>query len=185
MTSLILRRCLASRFRVTVLLKSPVLHSSHSTNESRVIYEAPNKRLIVAVKCFSLLTSATGLACQPYLYSQAENLGALKFVFFGCFGTFILATPLLLHFITKSFVTKLEYNQKSNSFHATTKSIFLRDIEHKYQPEDVTPGSGMMFATATVKGKPLFIIEEAVTDIEAYKIMLGYDKPFRWESKHK
>lgn len=44
-------------------------------------------------------------------------------------GFFTFVTPLLLHFITKKYVTELHYNPQTEEYTATTISLLLQKIK--------------------------------------------------------
>ncbi|CAD7003981.1 unnamed protein product [Ceratitis capitata] len=96
----------------------------------------------------------------------------------GFAGFFTFVTPLLLHFITKKYVTEIHYNPKSDEYTATTISILLYKIKTKFRPSDVAvPEVPGMFTSFHVKGKPLFVDPALFDDPEHYARIMGYDKP--------
>ena len=53
-----------------------------------------------------------GMACQPVLYSYSSGGNLALVIASGAFLSFFtFATPLLIHTISKKYVTKLYYNQ--------------------------------------------------------------------------
>lgn len=82
---------------------------------------------IRAVKVFSLTTSAVGVTIQPMLIEQGSKLGGMPMVVFMCgfAGLFTFVTPLLLHFVTKKYVTQIAYDAARDEYTATTISFFL------------------------------------------------------------
>ena len=95
----------------------------------RVYYGSLTPRMR-AVKVFSLTTSIAGLAAQPILLEQGMKLGGTGMAVFVCgfAGFFTFVTPLLLHFITKKYVTEIHYNPLTEEYVATTISIILQRI---------------------------------------------------------
>lgn len=83
------------------------------------------------VKFFSLSTSLAGLAAQPILLEQGMKIGGTGMAVFLCTigGFFTFVTPLLLHFITKKYVTELHYNPQTEEYTATTISLLLQKIK--------------------------------------------------------
>ena len=78
----------------------------------REIYNGILSTQIKLVKGFSLTTSCIGLACQPVLLSYSSHANAAIILGAGAFLSFFtFATPLLIHTISKKYVTKLYYNQ--------------------------------------------------------------------------
>lgn len=83
-----------------------------------------------AVKVFSLTTSLAGLAAQPILMEQGMKMGGTGMAVFICSfaGFFTFVTPLLLHFVTKKYVTEIHYNPATEEYVATTINIILQKV---------------------------------------------------------
>jgi transmembrane protein 70 len=83
---------------------------------------------IRAVKIFSLLSSVTGLATQPVLVHQVQNLGTPTVVaLFGVVGFFTFVTPFLLHMITKKYITYIYFDSGAGNYSAIYLTFFLRE----------------------------------------------------------
>ncbi len=96
-------------------------------------------------------------------------------------GFFTLVTPLLIHFLTKRYVTWMYYDPRTEKFTASTWSFFVREKIHKFTADEVEhPDFGGFLMTVKVEGKPLFIIAEGFLSKEAYIKLMGYDKPIDW-----
>lgn len=83
---------------------------------------------IRAIKVFSLTTSIVGVCAQPILYEQASKLGSSTpaiVALCGMIGFFTFCTPILIHFISKKYVTELHYDETTKEYIATTINIFL------------------------------------------------------------
>ena len=95
------------------------------------IYQGILSAQIKLVKGFSLTTSAIGLSCQPILFMKmqaATNVALIAGT--GAFMAFFtLATPVLIHHVSKKYVTELNYNKLEDSYTAITYSFFLRRKE--------------------------------------------------------
>lgn len=93
---------------------------------------APRMKL---VKLFSLTTSLAGIAAQPILMEQGMKIGGTGMAVALCTvgGFFTFVTPLLLHFITKKYVTELHYNPVTEEYTATTISLILMKIKVRAQ----------------------------------------------------
>ena len=80
------------------------------------------------VKSFSLMTSVIGLAFQPILFLKAQNSPNLGLILgTGAFLSFFtFATPLLIHHVSKKYVTELRYNKLEDKYTAFTYSFLLR-----------------------------------------------------------
>ncbi|EDW80111.1 uncharacterized protein Dwil_GK24268 [Drosophila willistoni] len=138
---------------------------------------APRMKL---VKFFSLSTSLAGLAAQPILLEQGMKIGGTGMAVFLCSvgGFFTFVTPLLLHFITKKYVTELHYNPMTEEYTATTISLLLQKVKTKFRPSDVdVPEVPGMFTSFIVNKRPLFVDPALFDDPEHYVRIMGYDKP--------
>lgn len=104
---------------------------SASTNQ---IYYGTLTPKIRAVKAFSLSTSVLGLAAQPLLIEKSSQFGGTSIVILVCsfVGFFTFITPLVLHFITKKYVTEIHYDPIKDEYTATTLSILLTKKEVKF-----------------------------------------------------
>ncbi|XP_030380253.1 transmembrane protein 70 homolog, mitochondrial [Scaptodrosophila lebanonensis] len=145
----------------------------------RIYYGTLASRMKV-VKVFSLTTSLAGLAAQPILLEQGMKIGGTGLAVFICTtaGFFTFVTPLLLHFITKKYVTELHYNPSTDQYIATTISLLLQKIETKFRTNDVTvPEVPGMFTSFVVGKRALFVDPALFDDPEHYVRIMGYDKP--------
>lgn len=157
------------------------------------IYKGLLSTQIKLVKSFSLLTSAIGLSCQPILlYQISGNTGNLALaVAGGAFMSFFtFATPLLIHWVAKKYVTELLYNKIDDSYTAITYSLLLREKKVNFKINDVKiPDIPAMFTTIIVgqeKQIPLFVDgAHAFLDQRHYVKLMGYDKPLnlRWDKE--
>lgn len=151
---------------------------------------------IRAVKVFSLTTSIVGVAAQPILYEQANKMATSTPVLLaicGFVGFFTFVTPILIHFITKKYVTELHYDDKSKEYIATTINFFLLKKQIKFTPEEVTvPDVTGAFTSFHVKDRTskkavaLFVEPRLFDDPSHYVKIMGYDKPidFKFDLSH-
>ncbi|KAI5700912.1 hypothetical protein M8J75_004138 [Diaphorina citri] len=146
-----------------------------------LIYEGPLASRIRLAKLFSLSSSMIGISLQPILYQKTLEAGTGLAVTIGgaiFLGFFTFVTPVLLHLVSRKYVSHLFYNPNTDEFTASTYNIFLVPKLTIFKAIDVTrPDLPTMFASFYVRGKPLFVDPENFTDIELYKKMMGYDKP--------
>lgn len=134
---------------------------------------------IRAVKIFSLLSSVTGLASQPILIQQMPNLGTPTVVaLFGFVGFFTFVTPVLLHMITKKYVTHIYFDSSTGNYSAICLTFLLREKKITFTTDDVAvPDVPGMFTSFQIKGIPLFVDPRLFDEPEHYAKMMGYDKP--------
>ncbi|KAL0892907.1 hypothetical protein ABMA27_014586 [Loxostege sticticalis] len=156
--------------------------STDSKEEEQLehIYAGPLTPQIKAVKIFSLTSSVAGLMAQPIIVKQAATIGSTSLLVIMCsmVGFFTFITPLLLHFVTKKYVTDIHYDPSTGTYKATTINFFLAEKELEFKSEDVTvPDIPGMFTTMHAKGKPLFIEARHFSNPLYYAKIMGYDKP--------
>jgi len=158
-------------------LLSRLCHNT-SKEADQEIYNGILSTQIKLVKSFSLMTSCIGLAFQPilYTYSSANAAVVLGAGVFLSFFTF--ATPLLIHSISKKYVTKLYYNQVEDKYTAIVYSIFIKPKKIEFKVNDVeVPDIPGMFTTFKAKSVPLFVEGSQFNDITHFGKIMGYDKP--------
>lgn len=107
--------------------------STDSKEEEQLehIYAGPLTPQIKAVKIFSLTSSVAGLMAQPIIVKQAATIGSTSLLVIMCsmVGFFTFITPLLLHFVTKKYVTDIHYDPSTGTYKATTINFFLAEKE--------------------------------------------------------
>ena len=147
--------------------------------KGRLVYVGTLANLVKLVKAFSVSTSMMGLAIQPYLYQHSGNHPkALTVAIGGMLSFFIFLTPLMLHFITKRYVTLLYYDDKTGVYTATNYTFFVRERDTKFTPSEVTyPQVPGLFTTLSVGGTSMFFDPNLFLEKEAYIRLMGYDKP--------
>jgi len=157
------------------------------------VYRGILSTQIKLVKSFSLMTSVIGLSCQPLLYLKMSQSSGASLAVVAAGGAFLsfftFATPLLIHYVSKKYVTELLYNKIENTYTAVTYSFLLRRKEITFKASDVkVPDIPGMFTTFQVHpGKvPLFVDGTDFFQPVHYGKLMGYDKPidFRWRNGH-
>lgn len=81
------------------------------------------------LKIVSFMTSGVGLCIQPLLLQKAAEVGTSLGATIGVCtiaGFFTFITPVLIHLVTRKYVTSLEYNEKNDEYIATVISFFLK-----------------------------------------------------------
>ncbi|CAH0547247.1 unnamed protein product [Brassicogethes aeneus] len=154
--------------------------AKEEANDRKPVYYGVLTPQIKAVKFFSLSSSFVGLAAQPFLYNELSALGNVGIIVaaYSFIGFFTLVTPLMLHFITKKYVTHVEYNIRTGNYIAKTVNFFCVTKELEFKPKDVVvPDVAGMFTTFEAKGKALFMDPRHFDDPTHYEKIMGYDKP--------
>jgi len=151
----------------------------NSTKEAeQEIYNGILSTQIKLVKVFSLTTSCIGLGFQPILYTYSSANAAVVLGAGAFLSFFTFATPLLIHSISKKYVTKLYYNQVEDKYTAIVYSIFIKPKKIEFKVTDVeVPDIPGMFTTFKANSVPLFVEGSQFNDITHYGKIMGYDKP--------
>ncbi|VEN39943.1 unnamed protein product [Callosobruchus maculatus] len=148
-------------------------------NEMQVYYGLLTPQ-IKAVKIFSLSSSVVGVAAQPFLYTAIATTGNIPIIVaaYSFIGFFTVATPLLLHSITRNYITHLAYKKDTDTYIARTVSFFCQSVQTEFKPEEVkVPDVPGMFTTFIVRGKKLFLDPRLFDNPDHYARLMGYDKP--------
>lgn len=175
---------------------SRVLQRSHlSTSTPReqnngeknktLVYLGSIRSTVKMVKGLSLTTSFLGILAQPILLQKlsGSSLGATVIVV-SCASFFIFVTPLMLHYITRRYVTELTYDPDTKEFNATTLSLLNRKKHISFIADDVkVPAIPGPFTTLLAKGRPLFVEVQNIQDADALECLMGYDKPIDLQMK--
>lgn len=73
---------------------------------------------------------------QPFLYKELAASQNLPLVIAACsfVGIFTFVTPVLLHYITKKYITHLDYKPDTKTYVATTVNFFsmLKEVSMIY-----------------------------------------------------
>ncbi|KAL6443427.1 hypothetical protein ACFW04_002937 [Cataglyphis niger] len=182
-------RCTVEKFSTVYNIKCFSTKNYQETfTEKTEIYYGTLTRQIRALKIFSLLTSTGGLLAQPLLYSKAiesGNTGAVLGIF-AFIGFLTVTTPLLIHIVTRKYVTHLYYDVKEDKYIANTYSLFVKKKELVFTPDDVVvPDVTGMFTSCIIKGIPLFLEQKFFYDSTHYIRIMGYDKPIDYKLSNK
>ncbi|XP_018567654.1 transmembrane protein 70 homolog, mitochondrial [Anoplophora glabripennis] len=176
--------------------KVDVRFSSTSTSPKRFeknlnlkqIYYGVLTPQIRAVKIFSLSSSIVGIVAQPFLYKEIAASGNVPVIIaaYSFIGFFTVVTPILLHLVTKKYITHLEYNAESNSYIAKTVNFLCMTKETEFKPEEVkVPDVPGLFTTFFAKGKALFLDPRLFDQPEHYAKIMGFDKPLDFKLNEK
>lgn len=119
------------KFHLTIPLDKKFYSTKQTPDQPIKVYYGTLTPRMKAVKVFSLTTSLTGMAAQPIIMEQGSKLGGAPMMYFMCgvVGFFTFVTPVLLHVITKKYVTEITYDPRLEEYTATTISFFLTRLE--------------------------------------------------------
>ncbi|XP_015594989.1 transmembrane protein 70 homolog, mitochondrial isoform X1 [Cephus cinctus] len=170
--------CGVLRHRKYFSIQADTNHNTQGNVEQ--IYYGTLSTQIRNIKLFSLVTSISSISVQPLLIQRvaesdsiATTIGVCAFV-----GFFAFVTPLLLHIVTKRYITHLYYDNDRKKYIAITYTLFLQKKKTEFTPDDVyVPDITGMFTTCLINKKPFFFDMRFFSDMGHYKKIMGYDKP--------
>lgn len=150
-----------------------------------LVYLGSIRSTVKMVKGLSLTTSFLGILAQPILLQKISGSSLAATVVVVSFASFfIFVTPLMLHLITRRYVTELTYDRDTKEFSATTLSLLNRKKNICFVADDVkVPTVPGPFTTLLAKGRPLFVEVQNFEDADALEHLMGYDKPLDWQMK--
>lgn len=72
-----------------------------------------------------------GLIAQPIIYNELSHTHSVPLIIGMCsfVGFFTFITPVLLHFVTKKYVTHLDYKPDTKTYVASILNFFCRTKE--------------------------------------------------------
>lgn len=152
----------------------PLQHPKKGT----LVYTGRMSKIVRNLKILSLSTSLFSIGCQPFIMQAARDDMMVKAGILSTMCLMIFSTPVLLHFVTRKYVTDIYFNEETCTFTLAKKTFFLRRKEVKYTADDAKVAlTGGLFVTHKIKGSPYFIEYTEFRSREIYLHMVGYDKP--------
>ncbi|VVC41256.1 TMEM70 family [Cinara cedri] len=203
MYSITFRTCLVPHFRnclnkYKVNTKPVIVSNQYLTTDSQAhsvnvqtkdikwqnVYKGTLGPRIRNLKIVSFMTSGVGLCVQPMLLQKASEIGTSLAATIGvCVitGVFTFITPVLIHLVTRKYVTSVEYNKENDEYMASVLSFFLKPIKVQFKPHHVRlPMSQKLTVTFYAKEYPFFVDPQSFVDVMHYQRILGYDKPYEF-----
>lgn len=122
---------------------------------------------------------------MPYILTKTGigvNLFSLKVAFCGIIGFFTFLTPVILHLITKGYVVRLYYNNKTDTYTAITYSALLVEKKTVFHQSDVRiPDTTRMFTSFYAKKRSMLVNPMLFELPHDYNHLMGYDRPFTFD----
>lgn len=101
----------------------------NNDSEWQNIYKGMLAPRIRNLKIVSFVTSSVGLLVQPMVIQKAAEVGSSLAATIGVCtiaGFFTFITPVLIHLVSRKYVTSLEYSKRNDEYCATVFSFFIR-----------------------------------------------------------
>ena len=167
----------ASLLRLSNLQYRCMFHTeSDNSGQWKTVYEGPIAKSVKYVKILSLTTAATMFFVAPltiFFSKQAASL-PLKvcLVIFLC--SFGCGSTGVLHWVSKPYVRRMEFNPQEKRFAVETLSLFATPKRAEFSVDDVTVyRDNRAFSTFEAHGVKYFIHTELV---EAQQILQFIDE---------
>lgn len=142
----------------------------------KTVYEGPISRSVKLVKLLSLTTAAATLVCSPLLvlFGNQATSASVKTIAVFLLCTIGTGSTALLHFVTKSYVLKMDFNPKEMMFAVETLSLLALRKRVEFPADDtfVYPDD-RAFSTFEAHGRKYFIHKELV---EAQQVLHFIEK---------
>lgn len=151
------------------------------SKDLKLIYNGLLNKKIFYVKFISLSTSIIGLCALPMIFTKAmeSSSAVVCAATLMMMGIFTFGSPLLLHFISRSYALHIYHNEKKDNYVVETYTFLLKKNQLEFTPADVVlPTIDRMFSSVHIKKHPIFMDCKNFTDTKYYYIIMGYDKPF-------
>lgn len=152
-------------------------------NSSKLIYQGSLNNRVFYLKTISISSSI--LLTNSYLYAiQKTGLtGAL--VGLGCAFTPFVASPFIISWFFKRYITKLYYNYPDDTYTAHFYGLMTNKKQLTFKANQVKVSNlSSIINTFEVGKKPFFLNDEDLVDVESVKLyrkMIGLEER---ENKH-
>lgn len=180
--SVIARRGFHTSFRLAAVTQPTKTQASQNSDinrdDKKLIYTGALSDKIYYLKTFSILSSVTLAGAFGYAITTKGYTTAIAVV--GATFTPFIASPFLVAWFFKRYITALYYQPKDDLYTAYHYGLLLNKKRCTFKREDVTRSQvTSIMNTFRVGEKPFFLHDEDLIDtesIELYKRMVGLDK---------
>ncbi|KAL0599211.1 Transmembrane protein 70, mitochondrial [Plecturocebus cupreus] len=161
---------------------------SDKSEDGRLIYTGIMARAVFGVRSFSYSTSLLSLICLPYFVTHNNELFqslplSVQIIFCSILGVFTVISPVVLHFVTKSYVIRLYHDATTDTYKAITYNAMLKETTTVFHQNDVTiPNTTHIFTSFHAKSKALLINPMHFPESDDFIHLMGYDQEFRKEA---
>lgn len=148
---------------------------SSVVGDFELVYTAPLKGAIRAVKLFSLTTAAAALVGGPVLVCMGNPSVPLsgRVIMSTLVMLVGISTTALLHWLIKGYVIRMHYNRNTNMIRLHTLSVIGRKKYHEFELSEAKPPSATAFSSFQARDKSYFIHAEVFKDEKLASSLLG------------
>ena len=150
--------------------------STASKGQFKLVYTAPFRGAIRAVKIFSLTTAAAaaigGPVCVWFGNPSVPMVARVGISFVVMLAG--LSTTAILHWMVKGYVMRLHYNETSQTVMTDLLTVFARRKQETFHiSESGPPPQGIGFHTFKAKERSYFLHTELFQDKKLLSALLG------------
>ncbi|PIK33026.1 putative transmembrane protein [Apostichopus japonicus] len=150
-------------------------YSTSAESSTKLIYSGPLTSVVRGVKFFSLSTTIMSGTLVPLLLRFGDS-GVMTTIGLS-FATVMIATPILLHWFSRSYVTRLYLDGRGDGYVAKTMTFILREKTHKFKATDVAiPSVRNVFTTFVANGRPFLVDPRGFFDPNQFSQLMGQDE---------
>ena len=145
-------------------------------NEFQLIYTAPLKGAMRAIKIFSLCTAVAALVGSPVLvwFGNQSVPAAARVAISSIVMLAGLSTTAILHWLLRGYILRLHYHRNSQVVAVDTLSVLARKKRMEFHISEVKPPpSTIGFHTFQANGKSFFLHTEVFEDKKLLSALLS------------
>ncbi len=149
--------------------------STSVEGEFELVYTAPLKGAVRAIKLFSLSTAAAAMVGGPVLVCMGNpSVPLLGRVIMSTLVMLVGAsTTALLHWLIKGYVIRMYYNKNTNMIQLYTLSLIGRKKYYEFDLSEAKPPSATAFSSFEARGKGYFVHGEVFKNEKLLSSLLG------------
>jgi hypothetical protein len=152
-----------------------------------LVYTAPLKGAVKALKIFSLATAVLASCGGPVLvWLGKESVPVAARLAISSLVLLVgLSTTAILHWLLKGYITHLYYQPHTQRVAAHTFSLLARRVRSEFEVHEMKPPSGLSgFSTFQARGKSYFMHTEALPDKYLLSELLDSQKATNGDKKN-
>ena len=134
------------------------------------------------VKMFSYTTTVATMFMMPYLLSEtqlATRSLAVQAIIIAIASLFTFVSPVLLHLLTKRYVTRMYHDAEEDTYTAVTYNVFIMEKKTVFKQGEVRIPAGPKMFTTFYAGRLGMMVDPDFFQLPSdYNHLMGYDKPF-------
>lgn len=159
---------------------------SGSKGDFKLVYRAPLKGAVRAIKIFSLSTATAAVLGGPVLVWMGNQSVPLsgRVIMSSLVMLVGISTTALLHWLVKGYVIQMYFDEQTKTVQLYTLSPFGRKKLHQFNISEAgPPSSAAAFSSFQARGKSYFLHAEVFKDRKILSGLLGAYSEFETTDK--